>query len=76
MNKANESAFPTQMWDEELKEATWLDGGLTKRELIAAMAMQALIPTYVEQVKELENAAGAAVEYADALLKELERETK
>lgn len=50
--------------------------GLTKRELIAAMAMQALIPTYVEQVKELENAASAAVEYADALLKELERETK
>jgi len=50
--------------------------GLTKRELFAAMAMQALIPTYVEQVKELENAAGAAVEYADALLKELERETK
>lgn len=49
---------------------------MTIREKFAAMAMQALIPTYVGQVKELENAAGAAVEYADALLKELERETK
>lgn len=53
-----------------------LASDMTIREKFAAMAMQALIPTYVEQVKELENAAGAAVEYADALLKELEKETK
>lgn len=84
--KANESAYPTEQPLEFIEIAGQpgtrsvlkygFTGGLTKRELFAAMAMQALIPTYVEQVKELENAASAAVEYADALLKELERETK
>jgi hypothetical protein len=39
----NEPAFPTQMWDSKLKEATWLDGGLTKREYFAGLAMQGLL---------------------------------
>lgn len=53
-----------------------LASDMTIREKFAAMAMQALIPTYVEQVKELENAASAAVEYADALLMELSKSAK
>jgi hypothetical protein len=52
--KGDESAFPTQMWDEELKEATWLDGGLTKREYFAAMAMQGLLAG-VYSTKEMLN---------------------
>lgn len=47
---------------------------LSKRELFAILAMQALIPTYVEQVNELENSASAAVQYADALIAELNKE--
>lgn len=81
----NEPAFPTQMWDEELKEATWLDGGLTKRELFACAAMQGFCSNhpYLKQLDEraieaktcLEKAlAAACVSYADALLKELSKE--
>lgn len=78
MTKANDrqtvSGQPNERQRDSLGEK--LASDMTIREKFAAMAMQALIPTYVEQVKELENAASAAVEYADALLKELERETK
>lgn len=75
----NEPAYPTQMWDQEMKEATWIDGGLTKREHFAAMAMQGLIgcsdklatargQTLGERVSEL------SVYYADALIEALNKE--
>ena len=48
--------------------------GLTKRELFAAMAMQALIPLHFDRGKRYdESAAADAVEYADALLLALAR---
>jgi len=50
-------------------EAT-ASGGLTKRELFAAMALQAVI-TNDHQNIGYETGAGHAVKYADALLKEL-----
>lgn len=51
-------------------------GGLTKRELFAAMAMQGLCSTFTigRDQPELQTAtADSAVKYADALLAELER---
>ena len=61
--------------------ADGIDGvGLTKRELFAAMAMQAIIPVLFSGVKIKdptlngeELAAAQAVAYADALLAELEK---
>lgn len=87
-DSGSDPAFPTQMWDEELKEATWLDGGLTKRELFAAMAMQGMLacpmgPDGLAALDAIEREKGneeilritanSAVKYADALLKELEK---
>jgi hypothetical protein len=69
-----DSAFPTQMWDEELKEATWLDGGLTKRELFAAMAMQGCMAANGKgelTLEEIDQMAVGFVTVADALLAEL-----
>lgn len=62
-------AFP---W---LNPVTKLDNpGLTKRELIAAMAMQALIANQWSQSEsELEDYAKDAFDMADALLKELSK---
>lgn len=68
-------AYPTQMLDVELSEATWLDGGLTKREYFAAMAMQGLLSTngsYFPDTQFVgELTAKASVKYADALIKAL-----
>lgn len=67
MSKANEPAFPIKINNHDLYF------GLTKRELIAAMAMQKMVdPT---NRKEWANqVAKIAVDYADALLAELEKE--
>lgn len=47
-------------------------GGLTKRELFAAMAMQGLCANSIHgSHHSFENTAREAVQYADALLKEL-----
>lgn len=69
MSKANESAFPTNIHKSQSAECG-LDLGLTKRELFAAMAMQAAMNGYLSEPK---NAAKLAVEHADALIKELEK---
>lgn len=69
MSKPNDQAYPVSSnqyamgWE-----------GLTKRELIAAMAMQGLIGKiqgHVDGVGDPENHARHAVVYADALLAEL-----
>lgn len=52
-----------------------LDSPLTKREYFAAMAMQALFPTVNVHTDKAE-CAEDAVEMADALIAELNRETK
>jgi hypothetical protein len=58
MEKNNEPAFSTNY-------------GLTKRELIAAMAMQGLLANPHSDVINLENIAAAAVLHAEDLLREL-----
>ena len=49
--------------------------GITKREMFAMAAMQGILTSETEdwRHKEKESLASAAVEYADALLKELEK---
>ncbi len=49
--------------------------GLTKRELIAAMAMQGIVAnSATDTVYEPTEVAKAAVEYADSLLTELQKQ--
>lgn len=78
MSKANEPAFPCEVYH---REDGSIDGvqtgskqgiaiGLTKRELFAAMAMQGYLAT---KGLSPEVAARGSVRYADALLAELEK---
>ncbi len=55
MNHPNDAVFPSN----------YLAWGITKRELFAAMAMQALIPTHFGATSE------TAVQLADSLIAEL-----
>jgi hypothetical protein len=52
-------------------------GGISKRELIAAIAMNGILQNSVDHAKEVrfseESVAKGAVEYADALLLELSK---
>lgn len=66
MTKPNESAFAIPA-----SGGSGHQDGLTKREYFAAMAMQGLIPYYVSRIEELKNTSQAAVDFADALIKEL-----
>lgn len=74
MSSRNEPAFPTQMWDVEDEKVTWLDGGLTKREFIATVALQGLLASGSGGDKSLKILA--AVDYADLLLEEIKRRTE
>ena len=65
MSKGNELVFPQDI------SSTGPFGGLTKRELFAAMAMQGIY--FSEQYKNRADVAEKAVEQADALLEELEK---
>lgn len=73
MRAGNNPAFPTSVqrgqngdyWTED-------EGGLTKRELFAAMAMQGICGDAIAGPHHVPpNTAKLAVEYADALLAEL-----
>ncbi|MGZ3686652.1 MAG: hypothetical protein ACXWPM_00715 [Bdellovibrionota bacterium] len=57
--------------------AAWVPmGGLTKRELFAAMAMQGIVTNdHVDGVGDPERHAKLAVHHADALLAELAKES-
>jgi hypothetical protein len=72
----NEAAFPV-LDTNSVGTLCLRETGLTKRELIAAMAMQSLsTPHYSERRGRMEGlepvaTAEAAIEYADALLAEL-----
>lgn len=85
MNKADEPAFPGlqtfQKYDDDqgrYVEHTLPSGGLTKREYFAGLAMQAIAtPHFSEKTEFMESlpkcVAFAAVQCADALLKELDK---
>ncbi len=64
-------AFPSShFWTGE----NWTDGGLTKREYFAGLAMQGMISArWNERLMEADALAGLAVKHADALLLALEK---
>lgn len=66
MNNAQESAFPVNGYSQE---------GLTKREWFAGMALQGFISSHSVSVAILnrDNAAKVFAQFADALLKELDK---
>ena len=71
MTNSNHSAFPaTEYYDERPIGGS---SGLTKRELFAAMALQGFIAANGQH--QVRDAATAAVEYADALIKALSKES-
>ena len=79
----NESAYPTQMWDEEQKEATWIDGGLTKREYAAVTIASGLVSSGRYKPYDITkdafryfklDVARDAVRIADALIEALGKE--
>lgn len=65
MNNFN-PAFPTS--------GESLNSGLSKREVLAGMAMQALIPVGLSSGYNSEKITSAAIEYADLLLEFLEQQ--
>lgn len=72
MKNSSESAFPYVAVPYQSEHTN--NPGLTKRELIAAMAMQGLLANMGSQDNALTtNIARWAVDYADALLIELEK---
>jgi len=72
MNNSKQPAFPHQRDTEGFKET---DGGLTKREYFAAMAMQGICANPTAQIKPHgRDIAVIAIECADELLKRLENE--
>ena len=84
MSKANEPAFPhsKRNWTGDDKNGQYesiADGGLTKREYFAAMAMQGVIQNPAAGYGPADKRAGAiiiaeaAVMMADALIAELEK---
>jgi hypothetical protein len=80
MSKGNESAFPRGMMEVDnggdRLETLVADPGLTKRELFAGMAMQAILsnPAYYEQKNKGPITAVLAVVSADALVAELAKD--
>lgn len=72
--RAHQSAFPvgyTGPPDGSIEPGTPV-GGLSKRELLAGMAMQGILARYEVCFNSVE-VAEYAVKYADALIKELNR---
>ena len=63
--KKNESAFPI------IAEDYIIDGGLTKREYFAAMALQGLLADY--ESESIEDYSKYAVKLADSLIEELSK---
>ena len=85
MNNADSPAMPSkvtlnrktrefQPW--QFDNDSFVESGLTKREHFAGLAMQGMIASPIGKLKNIYSAydmAEAAVEQADALLKELEK---
>jgi hypothetical protein len=71
MENKNLPAFPT-MYDTSEELGIRTEGGLTKREYIATMAMQGLLAKYQGQTIDPKGLCPQAVQYADQLLKQLQ----
>lgn len=67
-DNSERSAFPTP------ENCFGNEFGLTKREMIAAMCLQGLLSDNECSFANVQNAAKCAIEHADALLVELEKE--
>jgi hypothetical protein len=65
--KKNESAFPI------IAEDYIIDGGLTKREYFASMALQGIIANKDGLDIKIERIVESAVDTADALIEELSK---
>jgi hypothetical protein len=65
--KKNKSAFPI------IAEEYIIDGGLTKREYFAAMALQGIIANKDGLDIKIERIVESAVDTADALIEELSK---
>jgi hypothetical protein len=65
--KKNESAFPI------IAEDYIIDGGLTKREYFAAMALQGIIANKDGLDIKIERIVESAVDTADSLIEELSK---
>lgn len=65
MTNKNDNAFPAKFGDETY------NSGMTIREYFAALAMQGNLASCVEVFPNAENIAKRSVEYADALIEEL-----
>ncbi|MEX0595787.1 MAG: hypothetical protein WD512_04735 [Candidatus Paceibacterota bacterium] len=74
-NNKDRPAFARTAFDKDGTLTTFDDEftGLTKREYFAGLAMQAVISNPVVPNYTPEDSAKEALEYADALLKELEK---
>lgn len=75
-DNSKQSAFPVFL-QEGLSHNSHVDVGLTKREYFAAMAMQAYLTGVINVGGNNDEVliTQMAVRYADALLKELNKET-
>jgi hypothetical protein len=72
-----ELAFPHhEVWDAEKTDIGWIGGGLTKRELFAAMAMQGLLADPNSDGESLRNLVTHSVVAADLLIEALSKEKK
>ena len=83
MTNPNDSAYPEteRQAVKEYGQETWVDvvrGGLTKREYFAAMAMESCIKyaSIVAPQVRFKDCAELAVQHADALIAELNKEVK
>lgn len=81
MSNANEPAFPVikTEWPNSNYHKTYSVGGLTKREYFAAMLFQqflsgAVLPPGFDASEQLSFAAERAIEAADAIIAELEKQ--
>lgn len=70
MENKDQPAFPTT-WDTTHRPETQTDGGLTKREYFAGLAMQGMLANPQLDIGK-ETIEKAAVDFADYLLKALE----
>lgn len=74
MENKDTPAFPT-IWDEKFKPDFNTENGFTKREYFAGLAMQGMITGRELSLskEEADVIAGQSVQFADSLLKALEK---
>ena len=74
MNNSKKSAYPI-FFAKSIQQQEHIDGGLTKREYFAALAMVGILANYSENKKEedwMKWTAKECIFLADELLKQLE----